>query len=108
MFWIKSYYLLNEKKEYNSKEELKEKYKEAESKVKKESIYLKFLKQYKLLEQLKEEKNKRIQKGLQIPNYLPFKKVDFQYYLRSKQKAKKIIKKEEGKDEIYKNYILFS
>ena len=101
-------YLLNEKKEYNSKEELKEKYKEAESKVKKESIYLKFLKQYKLLEQLKEEKNIRIQKGMQIPNYLPFKKVDFQYYLRSKQKAKKIIKKEEGKDEIYKNYILFS
>ena len=101
-------YLLNEKKEYNSKEELKEKYKEAESKVKKESIYLKFLKQYKLLEQLKEEKNIRIQKGMQIPNYLPFKKVDFQYYLRSKQKVKKIIKKEEGKDEIYKNYILFS
>ena len=101
-------YLLNEKKEYNSKEELKEKYKEAESKVKKESIYLKFLKQYKFLEQLKEEKNIRIQKGMQIPNYLPFKKVDFQYYLRSKQKAKKIIKKEEGKDEIYKNYILFS
>ena len=101
-------YLLKEKKEYNSKEELKEKYKEAESKVKKESIYLKFLKQYKLLEQLKEEKNIRIQKGMQIPNYLPFKKVDFQYYLRSKKKAKKIIKKEEGKDEIYKNYILFS
>ena len=101
-------YLLNEKKEYNSKEELKEKYKEAESKVKKESIYLKFLKQYKLLEQLKEEKNIRIQKGMQIPNYLPFKKVDFQYYLRSKQKVKKIIKKEEGKDQIYKNYILFS
>ena len=45
---------------------------------------------------------------MQIPNYLPFKKVDFQYYLRSKQKVKKIIKKEEGKDQIYKNYILFS
>ena len=107
LFEMNLNYLLNEKREYNSKEELKEIYKEAENKIKKESIYLKFLKQYKLLEKLREEKNLRIQKGMEIPNYLPFRKVDFKYYLSVKKKVKKIIKKEEGKDEIYKNYILF-
>ena len=101
-------YLLTEKYEYNSKEGLKEIYKEAENKVRKESIYLKFLKQYKLLKKLSEEKNQKIKKRMEIRNYLPYKKVDLQYYLREKKKKlKKINKKEEDKDELYKNYIFF-
>ena len=102
-------YLLNEKNNYNSKEDLKEKYKEAENKVKKESIYLKFLKQYQLLKKLAEEKNEKIRKRMEFPSFLPYKKVDFQYYLKNKKKVKnKNNKKEEGKDEIYKQYLLFS
>ena len=107
-FEINLNYLLLEKNRYNSNEELKEVYKTAENKIKKENIYIKFIKQQKINKKILEAKKEKIQKRLNKIDYSLNKKVDFDNYLRVLNKLNKTVKKEEDQDEINRQFILYS
>ena len=107
-FEINLNYLLLEKNMYNSNEELKEVYKTAENKIKKENIYIKFIKQQKINKKILEAKKEKIQKRLNKIDYSLNKKVDFDNYLRVLNKLNKTVKKEEDQDEINRQFILYS
>jgi len=107
-FEINLNYLLLEKNKYNSNEELKEVYKTAENKIKKENIYIKFIKQQKINKKILEAKKEKIQKRLNKIDYSLNKKVDFDNYLRVLNKLNKTVKKEEDQDEINRQFILYS
>ena len=93
---------------YNSNEELKEVYKTAENKIKKENIYIKFIKQQKINKKILEAKKEKIQKRLNKIDYSLNKKVDFDNYLRVLNKLNKTVKKEEDQDEINRQFILLA
>ena len=107
-FEINLNYLLLEKNKYNSNEELKEIYKNVENKIKKEKIYINFIKQQKINKKLLEDKQEKIQRRLNRINYSLNKKADFDNYLREKSRLNKTVKKEEDEDEINRQFILYS
>ena len=107
-FEINLNYLLLEKNRYNSNEELKEIYKTAENKIKKENIYIKFIKVQKINKKILEAKKEKIQKRLNRIDYSLNKRVEFDNYLRVLNKLNKTVKKEEDQDEIDRQFILYS
>ena len=101
-------FLLNERRYYKSKRELRERYKEAEEVFKKEKKYLTFINKHKLIAKLIEEKKEKIQRRLDNQNYRPIKKIDFEYYLRQKYKTNKSCKQEENLDDVNSQLIIYS
>ena len=82
-------FLHEEKRYYNSDEKLKIKYKKISDEIEKETKNKKLFKQLELQERLLIDKRNKIQQRLnnQI-SYKPYRKVDFEYYLREKNKHK--------------------
>ena len=82
-------FLHEEKRYYNSDEKLKIKYKKISDEIEKETKNKKLFKQLELQERLLIDKQNKIQQRLnnQI-SYKPYRKVDFEYYLREKNKHK--------------------
>ena len=82
-------FLNEEKRYYNSDEKLKIKYKKISDEIEKETKNKKLFKQLELQERLLIDKRNKIQQRLnnQI-SYKPYRKVDFEYYLREKNKHK--------------------
>ena len=101
-------YLLEEKNKYYSNDELRDLYKKEEMKIKKEKIYLNVLKQQKINQQKLEEKYELIEKRIGNRNFLPNKKIDFDYYMRAKHRLKQSDRKEEDEAEINRQYIFYS
>lgn len=100
--------LLNEKEKYNSNEELIEIYKTAENKIKKERLDLNIIKQLKLIKLKIKQKKEKIENRINNQNYLPYRKIDFEHYLKMKIKASKKEDKGEDENEINKQFILYS
>ena len=107
-FEINHNYLLNEKEKYNSNEELIEIYKTAENKIKKERLDLNIIKQLKLIKLKIKQKKEKIENRINNQNYLPYRKIDFEHYLKMKIKASKKEDKGEDENEINKQFILYS
>ena len=107
-FEINLNYLLNEKEKYNSNEELIEIYKTAENKIKKERLDLNIIKQLKLIKLKIKQKKEKIENRINNQNYLPYRKIDFEHYLKMKIKASKKEDKGEDENEINKQFILYS
>ena len=99
---------MNEKEKYNSNEELIEIYKTAENKIKKERLDLNIIKQLKLIKLKIKQKKEKIEKRINNQNYLPYRKIDFEHYLKMKIKASKKEDKGEDENEINKQFILYS
>ena len=101
-------YLYDERKYYYSDEKLKNQYKLVADEIEKETKNKKLLKQLELQEQLLVERKEKIQMRLNNRNYFkPYRKVDFQHYLREKNKSKnKHIGKEE-KDDNFLQYFFY-
>ena len=106
-FEINLNFLLEEKMKYISDDDLREKYITIENKVKKERRILNVIKQQKINLKLLESKKEKIEKRTNNKNYLPYKKIDYNHYLRMKNKSKKRDEKEEDEYEIKKQYILY-
>ena len=107
-FEINLNYLLNEKEKYNSNEELIEIYKTAENKIKKERLDLNIIKQLKLIKLKIKQKKEKIENRINNQNYLPYRKIDIEHYLKMKIKASKKEDKGEDENEINKQFILYS
>ena len=107
-FEINLNYLLNEKEKYNSNEELIEIYKTAENKIKKERLDLNIIKQLKLIKLKIKQKKEKIENRINNQNYLPYRKIDFEHYLKMKIIASKKEDKGEDENEINKQFILYS
>ena len=76
-------FLHQERKYYNSDEKLRIKYKLVSDEIEKETKNKKLLKQLELQEGLLTAKKEKIQRRLNKKNYFtPYRKVDFQYYIR--------------------------
>lgn len=89
-------YFYEEKKHYFSDEKLKMKYKLIENKIDKETKNLKLLKQLEIQDQqLLNKKEKTLMKMNKKNYYIPYRKIDFEYYrsqLSNKNNNKKDIK----------------
>ena len=98
-------YLFEERDYYNSVEKLKNKYKLIEEEVEKETKNKKLIKQLELQEKLLVARKEKIQMRLNNRNYYkPYRKVDFEYYLREKSKNKN---KKIGNKKVDDNYFQY-
>ena len=98
-------YLFEERDYYNSDEKLKNKYKLIEEEVEKETKNKKLIKQLELQEKLLVARKEKIQMRLNNRNYYkPYRKVDFEHYLREKSKNKN---KKIGNKKIDDNYFQY-
>ena len=98
-------YLSEEKLFYYSDDKMKMKYKLISDEIEKEAKNKKLIKQLELQEQLLTARKEKIQQRLNNRNYFkPYRKVDFEYYLKQKVKNKnKNIRNERKDDNYYQN-----
>ena len=98
-------FLHEEKKYYNSDEKLKIKYKSVSDEIEKETKNKKLIKQLELQEQLLAARKEKIQRRLNNKIYYkPYRKVDFEFYLREKNKNKT---KKSNNVKINENYMQY-
>ena len=101
-------FLFEEKIYYNSDEKLKMQYKLISDKIEKETKNKKLVKQLELQEQLLTERKEKIKQRLNNRNYFkPYRKVDFEYYLRQKSKYKNKSIGNVKKDDNYLQYLFY-
>ena len=98
-------YLSEEKLFYYSDDKMKMKYKLISDEIEKEAKNKKLIKQLELQEKLLTARKEKIQQRLNNRNYFkPYRKVDFEYYLKQKVKNKnKNIRNERKDDNYYQN-----
>lgn len=101
-------FLHQERKYYNSDEKLRIKYKLVSDEIEKETKNKKLLKQLELQEGLLTAKKEKIQRRLNKKNYFtPYRKVDFQYYIREKYKNRNNKDKNEKNDDHFLQYFFY-
>ena len=101
-------FLHEEKKYYNSDEKLKFKYKSVWDEIEKEAKNKKLIKQLELQEQLLTARKEKIQQRLNNKIYYkPYRKVDFEFYLREKNKNKAKKSKSVKINENYMQYFFY-
>ena len=101
-------FLFEEKIYYNSDEKLKMQYKLISDKIEKETKNKKLVKQLELQEQLLTQRKEKIKQRLNNRNYFkPYRKVEFEYYLRQKSKCKNKSIGNVKKDDNHLQYLFY-